>query len=143
MAHSNIKASKKSDEIAFRNFIAARQSPNLHITYHFDKSENEEFVIFNHYYKEKIDVENEKIKLEKLAAQKFKNCPFKCVILRHLVTITEELFNGCNYVTKFRFQRITYLDKSIFTTSYPPQPRQRLLSYRNDDKDDFFNYDRF
>ena len=68
MARSNIKASNKSDDIAFRNFIAACQSPNLHITYLFDKSENEEF-IFNHYYKEKIDVENEKIKLEKLAAQ--------------------------------------------------------------------------
>ena len=52
MARSNIKASNKSDDIAFRNFIAACQSPNLHITYHFGKSENEEFVIFNHYYKE-------------------------------------------------------------------------------------------
>lgn len=42
MAHSDIKAMNESDEIAYRNFIATRQSLNLHITYHFDKSENEE-----------------------------------------------------------------------------------------------------
>ena len=81
MAPSYIKALNESDKIAFRNFITTYQSPNLHITYHLDKSENEEFVIFNYYYKEKIDVENEKIKLEKFAEQKFKNCHFKFVIL--------------------------------------------------------------
>ena len=81
MAPSYIKALNESDKIAFRNFITTYQNPNLYITYHLDKSENEEFVIFNYYYKEKIDVENEKIKLEKFAEQKFKNCHFKFVIL--------------------------------------------------------------
>ena len=93
------KTLNESDEIAFKNFITARQSPNLHITYHLDKFENEEYVIFNYYYKDKIDVENEKIILEKFAAQKFKNCHFRCVILRYLVPIDKEVFKGYNYVT--------------------------------------------
>lgn len=42
------------------------------------------------YYKKKIDVEKEKIKLEKFAAQKFKYCHFECVILRHLLPIKVE-----------------------------------------------------
>ena len=77
MAHNDIKALNDNDEKAFKNFITARENPNLKITYYFDKSESthEEFVIFNYYYKEKIDVED-----EKKTAQKFKNCYFKCVI---------------------------------------------------------------
>ena len=110
MALSDIKALNKSHEIAFRDFIASRQG-------HFDKSENEEFVVFNYHYKEKIDVKNEKTKLEKFVVQEFKNCHFPCVILRYLVLINKELFNGYNYVTKFRFQQITYLNKSPFTTA--------------------------
>lgn len=109
MALSDIKALNKSHEIAFRDFIASRQG-------HFDKSENEEFVVFNYHYKEKIDVKNEKTKLEKFV-QEFKNCHFPCVILRYLVLINKELFNRYNYVTKFRFQQITYLNKSPFTTA--------------------------
>ena len=68
MANPDIKTLNEREEVSFKNFITARQSPNLHITYHFDKFENEEYVIFNYYYKDKIDVENEKIILEKFAA---------------------------------------------------------------------------
>ena len=99
MAHHDIKALNESDEISFKNFITARISPNLHIAYHFDKFENDKYVIFNYYYKDKISVENEKIILEKFAAQKFKNCHFRCVILRYLVPIDKEVFKGYNYVT--------------------------------------------
>ena len=144
MSHNDIKALNDNDEKAFKNFIPAHENPNLKITYYFDKSEstNEEFVIFNHYYKEKIDVENEKKKLVKFPAQKFKNYYFTCIILRYLVPINQSLFKGYNYVTKFRFQRYTYLNKSFFTTA--PSQRQRLLSYHNDDNNNvFFSFDKF
>ena len=78
--------------------------------------------------------------LEKFTAQKFKNCYFRCVILINLVLIGKEVFKGYNYVTKFRFQQITYLNKSIFMTTSAPQPR--LSSYYNDD-DDYFNDDNY
>ena len=141
MAHNDIKALNDNDEKAFKNFITARENPNLKITYYFDKSESthEEFVIFNYYYKEKSDVEDEK---KKFTVQKFKNCYFKCLILRYLVPTNRTLFKGHNYVTKFRFQRYTYLNKSIFTTA--SSQRQRLLSYHNDDNDNVvFSFDRF
>ena len=51
-----------------KNFIAARENPNLKITYYFGKSESThvEFVVFNYYYKEKIDVEDEKKKVREI-----------------------------------------------------------------------------
>ena len=80
-----------------------------------------------------------KKKLEKFAAEKFKNCYFKCVILRYLVPINDTLFKGHNYVKKFRY---TFLNKPICTTA--PSQRQTLLSYHNNVNNNvFFSFNRF
>ena len=73
MEHNDIKALNYNDEKTFKNFIAARENPNLKVTYYFDKSESthEEFFIFNYYYKEKIDVEDEKKKVRKIRSTEF------------------------------------------------------------------------
>ena len=60
------KSLNVSDKIACRNFITARQNPNLYVSYYFDKFKNEEFVIFNYNYKDKIDLENEKKSFRKI-----------------------------------------------------------------------------
>ena len=55
--------------------------------------------------------------------------------------INDTLFNAHNYVMKFRFQRYTYLNKSILTTA--PSQSQRLLSCDNNDNNNvFFSFDR-
>ena len=70
MIHDDIK---ELNDNVFKNFIATREYPNLKIIYYFNKSESkdEEFFILDYYYKEKIDLEDEKKMLEKFAEQKF------------------------------------------------------------------------
>lgn len=70
MIHYDIK---ELNDNVFKNFIATPEYPNLKIIYYFNKSESkhEEFFILNYYYKEKIDLEDEKKMLEKFAEQKF------------------------------------------------------------------------
>ena len=106
--------------ISFQKRLFSHEFDKVVITYNFynDNINIEEKKILKNILKKKNYLKIRKItKLEKFVVQEFKNCHFPCVILRYLVLINKELFNRYNYVTKFRFQQITYLNKSPFTTA--------------------------
>lgn len=67
MIHYDIK---ELNDNVFKNFIATPEYPNLKIIYK-SESMHEEFFILDYYYKEKIDLEDEKKMLKKFAEQKF------------------------------------------------------------------------